>query len=340
MRFLSTSLVTLFFSLSAHASDALVVYASARTQPMAEPLLKAFTEKTHIETEFHYLDTPELFERLEKEGDESPVDVVLITDSDHIVAATKKGIFQPVQSDPLKKNIPEGFRDADNRWYGLAKRARVIIYNKAMLDPATLSTYEDLADPKWKGKILVRSSDYAYNQLLISEMIAKHGKEKAAAWVKGVGENLVRKPEGGDKDQIKAVAKGIAPIAIANSYYYARYLESEVPLEKETAAKTAVFHPNQQGGEGLSGVHMDISGGGVAAGADKVKEAVAFLEFVSGEEGQKIYASSNHEYPVNPAVEPMKVVKGLGDFKADSTAPAELEQYKQDALAISKQSSW
>ncbi len=340
---LSFSFLLLLGSFSpalAQQDKTLTVYTS-RKEELIRPLFDRFTQQTGIRIEMLNDESAKLIARLESEGKDSPADVLMPADVANMELAAARGLLAPLQSDVLSRNIPANMRDAQNRWFGLGMRARVIVYNKEKVKPSQLSTYEDLADAKWKGQLLVRSSSHPYNQSLIAAMVAQDGAEKTESWVKGVMANLARAPQGGDRDQIKAIAAGEGSIAIANSYYYARMLNSQVPEEKEAAQKTAIFFPNQKAAKGeMQGAHINVSGAGVVAASDLPKEAQQFVEFLSTPEAQTIYAEGNQEYPVNPAVKPSATLQSLGSFKPDSTPLQALGAHMQEAIRIADRSGW
>lgn len=342
LRLLSTALIlSTVIIFPVMADDTLTIYTS-RKEEMTRPLLDDFTKKTGIKTQLlQDNSTAKLMARIESEGKDSPADVLMPADVVSMEQAAQKGLLKSIQSDILNKNIPAELRDKQGRWYGLGKRARVIVYNKEKVTPDQLSSYEDLADPKWKGQILVRSSSHPYNLALLASMIVSHGPEMTEAWVKGIVANLARAPQGGDTDQIKAVAAGEATIALVNSYYYARLLNSPLPEEKEVASKTGIFFPNQNPKQGeLKGAHINISGAGVIVGSDMSKEAQQFIEFLSTPEAQRFYAGENQEYPVNVAVEPSDTLKTFGPFKAEDVSLDTLADHSQEALKIADRSGW
>lgn len=338
---ITTVISGVLISAATNADDILTVY-SSRSEPLIESLLEKFTEATQIETQILTDEAPNLIARLESEGDATPADLFLPADVSNMAAAADKGLLGEVESDVLMANIPAEYRDADNKWFGLGKRVRAIIYNKEKINPETdLSTYEDLADPKWKGQILARTSSHPYNLSLIAAMITADGAEKTEAWVNGIVTNLARPPQGGDRDQIKAVAAEEGTIAIANSYYYAMLLNSEVPEEKAAAEATGIYFPNQDASEGeLSGAHVNLSGAGVTAHSDSPENAVKLLEFLSSPEAQKIYAEANQEYPVNPEVAPSATLQSFGEFKADTTPLHVFVDNIDEAIQMTDRSGW
>jgi iron(III) transport system substrate-binding protein len=335
------SLLAMSVSFPAIADDTLTIYTS-RKEEMIRPLLDDFTKKTGIKTQLlQDNSTDKLIARIESEGKDSPADVLMPADVITMQQAADKGLLKAIQSETLNKNIPAQLRDSEGRWYGLGKRARVIVYNKQKVKPEELSSYENLADPKWKGQLLVRSSSHPYNLALLCSMIEQYGAEKTENWAKALVANLARAPQGGDTDQIKAVAAGEASLALVNSYYYARLMNSPLPEEKEVAAKTGLFFPNQKPKTGeLRGAHINISGAGVIASSDMSKEAQQFIEFLSQPEAQTFYAASNQEYPVNPAVAPSDTLKSFGTYKDEAVALGSLAKHAEEAVKIADRSGW
>lgn len=316
------------------AAEEVNVY-TTRQEVLLRPLLDQFEKATGIHANVVFAKEG-VIERMKSEGANSPADAILTADVGYILQAKDEGLLQPVQSEVLNAAIPSQYRDPEGTWYGLALRARPIMYAKDRVDPAELSTYEGLADPKWKGKICVRSSSHIYNQSLVSSMIAADGPEKVESWATGFVANLARDPAGGDRDQIKAVAAGECDIAIANTYYLAGMLSGSDAAELEAAQKVAVFWPNQDG----RGAHVNISGGGVTASANNVENAVKLLEFMVSDEAQKIYAEAVNEYPVKPGVPLSAAVAGFGDYKADTLDLAVIGEHNAEAVRIMDRAGW
>lgn len=253
----------------------------------------------------------ELIERIKSEGKTSPVDVFCTVDAGRLWRADQEGLFAPTTSEVLEESIPEYLRHPKGHWYGFSKRARVILYNKEKVDAGAVDSYEDLADPKWKGKVLIRSSGNIYNQSLLAAMIASQGEEASETWAKGVVENMARAPEGGDTDQIKALAAGEGDLAVSNTYYLARLIASDKAEDKAVAAKVGVIFPNQSD----RGTHVNVSGCGVAANAPHAEAALKFLEYLITPSAQEYFANGNNEYPVVKGVAPGSIISGFGEFK-------------------------
>ncbi|HVG82503.1 MAG TPA: Fe(3+) ABC transporter substrate-binding protein [Methylomirabilota bacterium] len=309
---------------------------SARQEALIKPQLDAFTEETGVRVNLVTGDAKELVQRLKSEAANSPADLLFTADAGNLYAAATDGLCQKIQSGALTSSIPAAYRDPDGAWFGLGIRARPIFYVPGKVDPGEIKSYEDLADPKWKGRILVRSSSHIYNQSLLASLIAHDGAEAAEAWAKGVAANLARKPQGGDRDQIKAAAAGEGDVVIANSYYYAQMLTSDDPQEREAAQKLKVIWPNQ----GDRGTHVNVSGACVTAHAPHRDEAVKLLEFLVSDEAQKIYAEKGQEFPVKAGISPSETLRGLGAFKADELNLAELGKHNAEAVRIFDRVGW
>lgn len=310
---------------------------SARHYDTDKTLYESFTKQTGIKVNLVEAKADELIERIKSEGANSPADVIITVDAGNLWRAKEAGILQPVTSQALTSAIPANIRDSDNQWFGLSQRARVIMYNKDKVKSSDLSTYEALTDPKWKGRILVRSSSNVYNQSLVGSMIPVNGVPKTEAWAKGLVANLARQPEGNDTAQIKAVASGQGDIAIANSYYIARLLKSDKADEKAIAQKIGVFFPNQSD----RGTHVNISGGAVVKTAKNKDAAIKFLEYLASREGQEMFASRNNEYPIikDVAVDPV-VASFTQQAKFDNTNAEVFGKNNPEALKISNRVGW
>ncbi len=309
---------------------------SARKEQLIKPLLDKFTEQTGITVNLVTGKDDALLERLKLEGENTPADLLMTADAGRLYRAVEMGLTQPVESATLQKDIPENLRAPDNQWFGLTSRARPIFYVKDKVKPEELSSYEDLADPKWKGRICVRSSDNIYNQSMLGSMIAADGAEKAQTWADGLVKNLARPPEGGDRDQIKAAAAGICDIAIANTYYYGQMLAGDDAEQKAAADKVAIFWPNQSD----RGTHINVSGAVITKAAAHKDNAVKLLEFLVSDESQQWYAEANQEYPVKAGIAPSELLKGWGEFKADSLNLAELGKNNAEAVRIMDKAGW
>lgn len=309
---------------------------SSRQEHLIRPLLDAFTKSMGIKVNVVSAGEDALIERAKAEGANSPADVLITVDAGRLIRADQAGLFQPVKSAVLDAAIPASLRDPKGAWYGLSMRARVIFYAKERVKPDDLSTYEALADPKWKGRICIRSSSNVYNQSMLAALIVEDGAAKAEAWAKGITANMARPPAGGDRDQILAVAAGVCDIAIANTYYYAGLLQSAKEEERQAAQKVALFWPNQAG----RGAHVNVSGAGVMKNAPHREAAVKLLEFLAGDEAQRLYAEAVYEFPVKAGVAPAGVVAGFGAFKADTLSLAAIANHQAEAIRIFDRVGW
>lgn len=309
---------------------------SSRHYDTDNQLYNGFTQKTGIKVNLVEGDASQLIERIKSEGANSPADVLITVDAGNLWRAQQEGIFQPVSSSVLNNAIPANLRDPENRWFGLSKRARVIMYNKNKVNPAQLSSYEDLADPKWKGKVLIRSSNNIYNQSLVASLLKVHGAADTEKWAKGFVSNFARPPEGNDTAQIKAVAAGVGDVGIANSYYLARLAASSSAEDKAVVQKVGMFFPNQR----ERGTHVNISGAGVVKSAPNKAGAVKFLEYLVSPEAQKIFAQGNHEYPVVSGVPVSPALAQYGTFKNDSMNVAAYGQNNAEAIRLMDRAGW
>ncbi len=290
-----------------------------------EQLYESFTQATGVKINRIEGKAGALIERIKNEGSNSPADVFMTVDAGNLWRAEQQGLFQPVNSRILTSAIPTSLRNPLGHWFGFSKRARVIVYNKNMVNPAQLSTYEDLATPKWRGKILIRSSSNIYNKSLVASIVSTYGAAQAEQWLMGLKANFARPPEGNDTAQIKACAAGAGALAIANSYYMARLASSNKPEDREVISKVGMFFPNQRGAAPLNrGTHTNISGGGVVATAPNRAAAIKFLEHLVSPASQRYFADGNNEYPVVAGVSANKVLQSFGSFKSD---PINVEAY-------------
>ena len=335
MKKLLLGLVIASLTTPALADGEVNVY-SARKEQLIKPLFDKFTEQSGIKVNLVTGKDDALLERLKLEGDNTPADLLMTADAGRLYRAVDMQLTQAVSSDTLTQSIPATMRDPGNQWFGLTSRARPIFYVKGKVKPEELSTYEALTDPKWKGRICVRSSDNIYNQSMLGSMIAVNGVEKTQAWADGLVKNFARPPEGGDRDQIKAAAAGQCDIALANTYYYGQMLAGEDAKDIAAAEKVAIFWPNQQD----RGTHVNISGAAVTKTAKNKGNAVKLLEFLVSDASQQWYADANQEYPVKAGVAASELLKGWGDFKADSVNLAELGKHNAEAVKIMDKAGW
>ncbi|MEB3355099.1 MAG: Fe(3+) ABC transporter substrate-binding protein [Synechococcales bacterium] len=309
---------------------------SARHYDTDNALYQGFSDRTGLQINLIEAESDELIERLKSEGANSPADVFITVDAGRLWRAEEEGLLMPISSSVLTTAVPENLRDPSGQWFGLSKRARVIMYNKDRVNPADLSTYEDLADPKWRGQILVRTSTNIYNQSLVGSLIEVHGEEVTEAWVEGFVANFARPPEGNDTAQIQACAAGVGDLAIANHYYLVRLAKSSEPADQEVAQKVGLFFPNQRD----RGTHVNISGGGVLKNAPNPEGAQQFLEYLASEEAQAIFAQGNNEYPVLDGVALDPLLASYGSFKSDTTSAAAFGRNNPLALQLTDRAGW
>lgn len=318
------------------AQGAVVNLYSARHYDSDDVIYKSFTEKTGIKVNLIEAEADKLIERIKSEGANTPADVLMTVDAGNLWRAQEAGILQPIKSTVLESAIPANLREPEGHWFGLTKRARVIVYNKEKVKPEQLSTYEALTDAQWKGKIVVRSSSNVYNQSLTGSIIAVHGDAKTEDWSKGLVANFARPPEGNDTAQIKAVAAGVGDLAIANNYYVARLAKSDKPEDKDVASKVGIFFPNQ----GDRGTHVNISGAGVVKNAPNKEAAIKFIEYLTSPEAQSLFAKGNNEYPVVAGVAIDPVLASFGKFKEDTVNAAVFGKNNAEALKIMDRAGW
>ncbi|RIX43534.1 MAG: iron ABC transporter substrate-binding protein [Rhodocyclales bacterium GT-UBC] len=315
--------------LSLHLQAAELNLYSARHYQTDEALYANFTKQTGIKINRIEGKEEELLERIRNEGSNSPADVFLTVDAARLAKAHELGLFAPIVSKKLESRIPAHLRTED--WFSFSTRARVIIYNKATVKAEDVQNYDDLANPKLKGKLCSRSGSHPYNLSLMASVIANQGEARAEEWARGMVANFARAPKGGDTDQIKAVAAGECGVAVSNTYYVARMMRSTKPDETKAMEKIGVIWPNQ----GSSGTHINVSGGGVLKSAPNKAAAIQFLEYLASDEAQRYFADGNNEWP---AVESVKVANpaldSLGKFKADKLPVKNLAMYQAKAQII------
>jgi iron(III) transport system substrate-binding protein len=304
---LLSALALLFVALPALAEE-VVVY-SARNEQLIKPLFDAYTRDTGVQVKFITDKEGPLMVRLKAEGRNTPADMLLTVDAGNLWQASEEGLLRPIQSKTLEANVPAHLRDPGNEWFGLSVRARTLVYNTGKVKPADLSTYEDLASPKWKGRLCLRTSKKVYNQSLVAMMIHEYGEEKAEDIVRGWVGNLATSPFPDDTKAMEAVAAGQCDATLVNTYYFGRL------VEKKPNLPLAIFWPNQNLKNKAAGVHVNISGAGVTRHARNPAGAQKLIEWLSSDKAQNLFADVNMEYPVNPKVAPDKTVAAWGSFR-------------------------
>ena len=310
---------------------------SSRHYETDEALYSNFTKQTGIKINRIEGGEDALIERIRNEGDKSPADVLITVDAGRLWRAEQLGLFQPVKSRVLETRLPASYRHPDGLWFGFSARARIIAYSKERVKPGEITAYEDLAGPKWKGRICTRSAGHVYNLSLMSSLVNHLGEAKTEDWARAVASNLARAPKGGDTDQLKGVAAGECDVAISNTYYYVRLLKSQKPDERAVAEKVGVIFPNQKD----RGTHVNISGAGVMKHAPHRDAAVLFLEYLASDAAQNYFANGNNEWPVVPTVKPDNAaLASLGTFKTDTLNLGAIGRHQPTAQKIADRSGF
>lgn len=328
-------LVALALPLPATADEVVNVY-SARHYDTDDALYKQFEADTGIKVNIIEGGSDALLERLRREGRRSPADLFITVDAGRLNKAEELGIFQPVSSSVLEERVPENLRHPDGLWFGLTQRVRVILVSKDRVEEGAITSYEDLAKPEWKNRVLIRSSSNIYNQSLVGSVLETHGHDAALAWCRGLVANLARRPQGGDRDQIRAVAAGEADVAVANHYYYAMLLNSDEQADRDAANAVRLIFPNQND----RGAHVNISGAGVVKTAPNKENAIKFLEYLVSPQAQAIIASGNSEYPVTSDAKLTPVLEKFGSFKADEVSAYKFGKNNRNAIRMMDQAGW
>lgn len=330
-----TFLIFCLITTAVNANEEVNLY-SARQETLIKPLLDAFTADTGIQVNIISSKADALLTRIQREGINSPADVLLTTDASRLWRAKQAQIFQPIESDLLQQNIPTQYRDTDSQWFGLSVRARPIMSTKLISDDTPLS-YEDLALDRYQGRICIRSSNNIYNQSLVAAMIATQGLDATEKWVTKLVANFARNPQGGDRDQIRAAAAGQCDIAIANTYYLAQMMgDANNANDQQAAQKISVIWPNQEN----RGVHVNVSGAGVLKTAPNASNAIKLLEYLTSDTAQKIYADVNFEYPVKQDIQNNSTLTNWGSFNADEVHLAKLGEYNAAAVQLMDRAGW
>jgi len=311
---------------------------SQRHYKVDEQQYKVFEKETGIKVNVVKANADELIERLKNEGENSPADLFITVDAGKLQKAKDLDLLQKISSPIINQNVDVDLKDVNGYWIPITYRARIIVYSKDRVDVSELSTYDNLTDEKWRNKVLVRSSSNAYNQALLSSIIANTGEESASKWASKLVKNFARDPKGNDRDQVKAITAGQGDLAIVNSYYIGLLLSSENEEEIKAGNSVGVFFPNQ--GEDESGSHINVSGIGLAKNAPNKENAIKLMEFLTSESAQKTYTNTSYEYPANPSVEPNEIVKKWGSFKKDILDLNKLGVFRNKAIEIFDKSDW
>ena len=311
---------------------------SQRHYKVDEKQYETFEKETGIKVNVVKANADELIERLKNEGDNSPADLFITVDAGKLQKAKDLDLLQKISSPIINQNVDIDLKDVNGYWIPITYRARIIVYSKDRVDVGELSTYANLTDKKWKNKVLVRSSSNAYNQALLSSIVANRGEEAATNWASELVKNFARDPKGNDRDQVKAITAGQGDLAIVNSYYIGLLLSSENDEEIKAGNSVGVFFPNQ--GEEESGSHINVSGIGLAKNAPNKENAIKLMEFLTSESAQKTYTNTSYEYPANPNVEPNEIIKKWGSFKKDILDLNQLGVFRNKAIEIFDKSGW
>ena len=319
---------------SVHAGE--VTLYSHRHYEADDVLYAKFTEQTGIQVNVVKASADELIERLKAEGDNSKADLLMTADAGRLHRAKAEGLLQSVESEVLESLIPSALRDADDQWFAFTKRARIFAYAPDRVKPEELSTYEALAGDAWRARVVARSSSNIYNQSLLASVIAEHGEAGALEWANGVRDNMARPPQGSDRDQMRAVAAGLADLAIVNTYYVGLLVNSEDPKDQAVGNALKLFFPNQDD----RGTHVNVSGAGVTKASKNRDEAIQLLEFLASDEAQSTFPSTTYEYPVVEGIEWSPLQKQWGAFKEDSLNLSTLGELNGKAVELFNEAGW
>ncbi len=336
MKIFLTGFITLVLSLPVYAAVEEVNIYSARKEQLIKPILDRFEKQSGIKVNLITGKADALLKRIETEGTNTPADILITTDAGRLHRAKTAMVLQPAITPDIEKIVPSNLQDPDHYWIGLTTRSRIIVYAKDRVKPSELSTYEALSDPKWKKRLCIRSSNNIYNQSLVASMIVHQGEKATEDWAKGLVKNFARKPKGGDRDQIKAVAAGQCDIAVVNTYYLAQMLNGKDSTQKKAAEQVAVFWPNQKD----RGTHINISGIAITKASKNKENALKLIRYLLSPEAQTWYAEANNEYPVIKEATLSKTLKSWGQFHSDSLNLKELGEYNSQAVRIMDRAGW
>ena len=335
--FIAFFVLTLFFSCQIKNSSEINIY-SQRHYEVDRIQYENFEKITGIKVNVIKAGADELLERLKNEGKNTPADLFVTVDAGKLQKGVEMDVFQKIDNSVINSNVSDDLKDKNGYWIPITYRARLLVYSNDRVSESDLSTYEDLANEKWRKRLLVRSSTNAYNQALMSSLYANLGKEAVTDWSANVVANFARDQKGNDRDQVKAIAAGQGAIAIVNSYYIGLLLSSEKQSEVDAGKAVSVFFPNQENNE--RGTHINISGFAMTKNAPNKENAIKLLEYLTGIEAQNTYVNNSYEYPANPNVLPSKIVQSWGDFKRDTLDLNTLGTYRNDAIRVFDQTGW
>lgn len=325
------------FLLNCSSQENLNIY-SARHYDVDQMLYEEFREQTGININLIEGGSDELIERIKSEGINSPADIIITVDAGRIWRAEESEILSSVNSSILNENIPATYRHPDGLWFGLSKRVRGLVVNPETVENVESITYADLASPEFEGRVCIRSSNNIYNQSLVAAMIARIGAEETEKWVNGLVKNFARDPQGGDRDQIKAVAAGVCDVAVVNHYYFALLAESEDAADQDAVSKVKFVFPDQMEGEG--GVHVNISAAAVLENAPNIDNAIRFLEYLTTDSAQNYFTEQNNEYPVNEGTELSELLQSFGEYRGEAINVSELGTNNPEAILIMDRAGW
>jgi len=311
---------------------------SQRHYAVDELQYKNFTKLTGVKVNVVKANADELIERLKNEGESSPADLFVTVDASKLQKAAEFKLLQKVNNKIINNNVSHNLKDKNNFWVPITYRARIVVYSNDRVLKSELSTYEDLANAKWKNRILVRSSSNAYNQALMSSLVANLGSDMASNWSEGIVKNFARDPKGNDRDQVKAIAAGQGDLAIVNSYYIGLLLSSKNEEEINAGKSVSVFFPNQ--GKNERGSHINVSGIGLTKNSPNKENAIRLMEYLTSIDAQNTYVNNSYEYPANPLVKPSKIVQDWGTFKIDTLDLNMLGKFRQEAIRIFDKTGW
>lgn len=311
---------------------------SQRHYAVDELQYKNFTKLTGIKVNVVKANADELIERLKNEGENSPADLFITVDAGKLQKAAEFELLQKVNNKIINNNVSNDLKDKNSFWVPITYRARIVVYSNDRVQKSELSTYEDLANVKWKNRILVRSSSNAYNQALMSSLVANLGNDMTSNWSEGIVKNFARDPKGNDRDQVKAIAAGQGDLAIVNSYYIGLLLSSKNEEEINAGKSVSVFFPNQ--GKNERGSHINVSGIGLTKNSPNKENAIRLMEYLTSIDAQNTYVNNSYEYPANPLVKPSKIVQDWGTFKIDTLDLNMLGKFRQEAIRIFDKTGW
>ena len=331
------SILLMFFGCNINESKEINIY-SQRHYEVDRKQYENFEKETGIKVNVIKANADELLERLKNEGENSPADLFVTVDAGKLQKGVEMGLFQKINNDVINKNVSKQLIDKNGYWIPITYRARILVYSNDRVMKSELSTYEDLANEKWRGRILVRSSSNAYNQALMSSLYANLGEEAVEKWSSGLVKNFARDPKGNDRDQVKAIAAGQGDIAIVNSYYIGLLLSSEKQQEVDAGNSVSVFFPNQ--GENERGSHINISGFAMTKNAPNKENSIKLLEYLTSVEAQETYVNNSYEYPANPLVKPSDIVQSWGEFRVDKLDLNKLGTYRNEAIKVFDKTGW